>query len=216
MSPAEIRRVDQRRAVRRKLRDEGIRRLGIIVERRGGRKVERIGQAGNVHIPGGVEADSEDFVVRASAEVGRIQDNRIDDERRRSVVGADAEADTVARQHEFAFHRLLFAAHLLVRHRTLHPNRAGLQIEHKIALVIEVGAFGTFDLERNPGGVRRRRDNNVELELAIFSVEHDVDAWIHFLVSHARVAGDVALPLGLCALQVMRAAWQLLLPSHGG
>src|SRR5205823_4876192 len=99
-----------------------------------------------------------------------------------------------AANHVAATHELATPLTLLIDDgRALH-HAALTAADHEIARRIELERVGAVDLHANDGRIGARRDDEVVLETALITVNHDVDTRIDSLVTHARVRRDPGAP----------------------
>ena len=193
---AEIGRVDEGCASGVYLRDENVLRVTAIyiLNSARTREVGRIGIANHVRVARRIDGDAVCLIVAAAAEIGRIDDHRIDDQRVFRVILADVEANAECgmRSAEFGsggiLHDILacdlatFAVDLLIRVRLFETHFSGGSLHHQIAGLVDINRICSCEVHRNPRRISSRTDDKVILELPLIAVILKIDAGINTLV----------------------------------
>ena len=213
---ADKRRVEQLRQRRVELRHEGV-GLSSGVLCLGGvlrREVdERAGNAGYVNVALAIGVHPEDAVVARAAEVRAVYfDFRIDDERERPVVFANAKTRFArSGQDVFALDGPPSVRALLEDVRLLLSRFALRELEHQIARLVEPDPVRALEAQADRVWIRPWRHHEVVLEPAALPAVHEVDPPVHLWKPDAGVArypGDKGLAKQVVAFP--RKAAQLL------
>ena len=141
VAAADERRVDELRAGRVELADEGLgevlRRAGALERTHGGREVGRLGRAADVSVPARVDGDAVALLEGRAADERRVLDARVDDQVAVVPVAADGEAEALAVQHEVARDGNVLAGDDLVRDRPRVGERPERRVDRERAAVRE-------------------------------------------------------------------------------
>ena len=118
-----------------------------------------------------------DLINPAAAQVGRIGQHRVDDERLVVVVAAQLEADAVAGHGKRAIDCDSLVAVHLIEHGLLESGGAVGRAENQIAVRVD-GGLGAVDLPAYAAGIGAGGDDKVVLQLPLIAVEDQIHAGI--------------------------------------
>ena len=180
-------------------------------------EVGRNGGARHVGVAGHIHGDAGGYITIAAAEVGGVDEHRIDDQRPAAVIRGYLEADaTRVFEHVATSDFPADAVDLLIDGWLPLADCAGGRVQHEIALGIYFEFVGTLEADRDRLGVCARANDEVVLELAlVVAIVDEVDPAVDVFVSHLRVRRNVGPPLrGVVADEVVHLAGQLIQPCH--
>lgn len=165
--------------------------------------------------------DDARFVGVRPAEIGGVDNDRIDDERLRHVVRRDVEADlSPAIQDVAAVDELPLALARpgLVDRRPAEANHLVSTHPHdEVAVAVDDEVFGPLQRHAHRVRVGARRDDEVEFQFAPIAVIDRVDAGIHVLDPNPGVAGHIGMPLGgIVADEIVARTRQPIRRRNGG
>ena len=193
---AEIAGLQQRGQRRVEAADKGVRagRFHRLGPARDPRQIGRVGVARDIDLPaGGVDRQRGGDVTAGAAEIAGLQ-QRVDGQRQRPVVGADAEAVAVAPGVEPVGHghrKALAVGGVLKRNRRGEGHRAVAGVGDELTLIANFELLGTREFDVNLIGVVIGSDGEDLLHIVAGGAQLQVDAGVHVAQVHPFVAVQV-------------------------
>ena len=178
--------------------------------------------AGHIGTASGIHGNGIPIIREAAAKIGRINKQRINDQRAAAIVIGHGESYTVrAAELVGARHRLAHASDFLVDHGPVETEfpvgdiLAARNDQQEIAVRGELRRR-TVELPGNAAGIGARGHHKIVLELSLRAVVDEIHARIDALVLHASVGRNVGAPLlRVVANEVIALARQLPRTNHG-
>ncbi len=120
---------------------------------------------------------------------------RVHDKRPGTVVLGELNPDPiVAEKHESALDGPPLSVHDLIDVRPAQVERPVARLDPNVAIPCDRNAPTRSNLESDGSRVRARSDNEIEFELPLVAVEHQIDSRIDAIVFHPAVAGHPPMP----------------------
>ena len=134
------------------------------------------------------------IVVAAAAEVSKISQHRVDDQRAGMVVFPQRKLHAVSGQPVAARNRLPFAFDDLIYRGLAEAERRAIHGQRQAAVRGEPG-MGAGEFQRNLPGIGSGRNHEIVFQLPLAAVIDEVDAMVNLLVTHLAVGAGAAGPL---------------------
>src|SRR5262249_16653297 len=159
------------------------------------REVDRVRFAGEIRVAVFVHGDRVYHFAEIAADVGGVDHHRIDHQRQRAVVRAEAEWRRAPWYLVRSRNHAALTTDFLISDRLAMHQGAAAERELELAGVVHANVVGAIEADGDRVRSGSRRNHEVIFKLAFHAVVYEVDALVYAAIAHAVVVRDAAAPL---------------------
>jgi len=162
-------------------------------------EIRRTRAPGDISVAEFINRDCVGEIAEASANIGRIDQHRIDNQCLPPVVRADAKAGFFTVQKPRPGDLNPFTRDLLIDDRFLVPVFILTQPDDEVTLFVDSHSLGAVECEPDLFWISARRYNPVVFQASVVSVVDKIDSGIETTVAGSRIVRNGTVPLARVA-----------------